>query len=60
MELLADPLPGCLLRLFLQELTDWRPLGAESAGQIAADGGVALAAGKLAERIHVESGVNYS
>ena len=59
-ELLADPLPGCLLRLFLQKLTDWRPLGAESAVQIAADGDEALAADKLAERTHVKNGVNYS
>jgi hypothetical protein len=53
MELLADPLPGCLLRLFLQKLAAWRPLGAASAVQFAADGDEALAAGKLAAIVDV-------
>ncbi|MGO9601153.1 MAG: hypothetical protein ACLP7Q_24505 [Isosphaeraceae bacterium] len=56
---MADPLPGCLLRLFLQKLTDWRPLGAASAVQIAADSDEALAAGKLAAMVDVRIGVNY-
>ena len=59
MELLADPLPCCLLRLFLQKLTDWRPLGAASAVQIDADGDEALAAGKLAAMVHMKIAANY-
>jgi len=58
-ELLADPLPGCLLQLFLQKRTDWRPVGAETAVQIDVDGDEALAAGKLAAMVDVRIGVNY-
>jgi len=56
---LADPLPGCLLQLFLQKRTDWRPVGAETAVQIDVDGDEALAAGKLAAMVDVRIGVNY-
>ena len=49
-ELMAEPLPNWLPRFLLHELTDWRRLGAETAVQLAADGGAALASGKPAAR----------